>query len=97
MKIKYKNNHTMRMVDKNGKRIRKNSLIKFLGYERNPITNAWTKHIQIITKIGIIEETTEQIVLLCGYWRRNPYEVEVVTRSQAVLMAFEDENVRLKF
>ena len=50
MKIKYKNRHLMRMVDKNGKRIRKNSLIKFLGYERNTITNAWTKTFKLLLK-----------------------------------------------
>jgi hypothetical protein len=85
MKVKYHKIHKMKMQDKNGKRIYEKSFVKYAtGW--GAIGSSFNA-----AQISRIEETTFQIKFSFngGRWNKNPYEVEVITKGEAVLLMFE--------
>jgi hypothetical protein len=82
MRLKYHKMHGMRQLDKHGKRIYKNSILRFKSFDR-----------LICSRNFEIEESNFQLVYIFHEHkscRRNPYEVEVVTKSDFVLWKLEN-------
>jgi hypothetical protein len=71
------------MIDKNGKEIFADSLVKFCPHN---VGEYW------ISKIDAIfykKDISDYVLVLCKEWHRNPHEVEVVTPEEAMLLILE--------
>jgi hypothetical protein len=74
----------LKMIDKNSKLINKNDLVKYPTYAT-----------YAVAPVNKIENWSTQIVFVFDeYIRRNPYEVEVITLEEAMLLAFEGISVK---
>jgi hypothetical protein len=91
-----KDNFT-RMIDKNGKTIHEDSLMKYLAYPL-PLneTGNMPQTFCIARASDILHYHTSIVFVFDNMWHKNPCEVEVVTEDEAILEAFKG-NVRLKF
>lgn len=87
------------MRDKNGVEITEGSLVLFETFMDND--ERWISKIicfdkgKYYSKEGYPEDY--DVVVMWENWRRLPSNVEVVTEDKALLLAFEDSRVRLKF
>ena len=72
------------MLDKNKKQITKDSLLLYYPYSDARV---------LVAKIRSIEYNFPNIqystIILADNWRRNPYEVEVVTNNEIMILMLE--------
>ena|ERR1017187_10979829 len=89
-----------RMIDKNGKTIHEDSLMKYIAYPLPLGATDNLPHFCVAKASDILYEKqrdhTSIVFVFDNIWHRNPCEVEVVTEDEAILEAFKG-NVRLKF
>ena len=77
------------MIDKNGRKVYKNSLIKYLGGRKTDngyIPEIWISHIKQVFKA-----TNKTSLIMCEGYYKNPCEVEVIddTPERILLEMFE--------
>ena len=86
------------MLDMNGKPILEDSLLKHIRFTLDSRSEpTYQTTVSKMSRMHADHDRNNAIVLVFDGCRKNPCEVEVVTKEEAVLIAFEEDGVILDF